>query len=222
MKDGLIKKLYYTAGEMRELECAGYNELIERAEEVSREKAEDLKRFAPAAMVEALQNADLEQEEIVSQRMFLLGLKSAVILLEEMSSGQVTGMTQAKESISDVKMHLSTCTIQAAGGGPGKVIDWSAVHKELDSVVLDVQEYPDNNKNHIIPALPDKEYKELCNILNNAYLGLPVKKTDILDHLRSHIFKDSISVDCDSVKELGTSPFVMRMQMVPVIASVKG
>lgn len=216
MMNELIEKLYYNVCDMpdenpmREESFHEHNMAAERA-------AAELKKFAPGALVEDLVTADFECCEIYGKGMFLLGLKSAMTLLECLHDP--VPLPPAKKPETEAAAGSDPICIQAIVSGTPKVADWTGIHKEIDSAMLDIPVKKSQENRYILPSLTRPEYETLCSILNDLYLGIPIPKTPESDHLRSRIFKSTTSVDAEAIQQLSGVPYVIRMENVPVIGT---
>lgn len=212
----LIEKLYYNVCDMpdgnpvREESFHEHNMAAEKA-------AAELKKFAPGALVEDLVTADFECCEIYGKGMFLLGLKSAMTLLECLHDPLPLPAVQKPEAAAG--SGSDPVRLQAIASGTTKITDWESIHKEIDAAMLDIPVKKSQENRYILPALTRPEYETLCSVLNDLYLGLPMPKTPETDRLRSRIFKSTTSIDAEAMEHLSGTPYVIRVETVPMIGT---
>lgn len=216
MKNELIEKLYYAACDLNELQNPAAAKRLSETYEVFDRKMAELKSVVPAAIITDLDEVCSEREELYGQAMFLLGLKSAVSLLQDMTDSE-----PCKSTDEEAKKHLklSNIALQATIMLPGKNIVWSDLMQAIDSCDLShCSKQEADEKSYILPALPTSEYIALCKLLNLGALGERIKPDNDLLRLKKHIFTATTALQDEALKAAGEKPFVLKMQAVPVIA----
>lgn len=218
MKNELIEKLYYAACDLKKLQNPAAGKKLTETYELFDRKMAELKSMVPAAALADIDEICSEREEAYGQAMFLLGLKSAVSLLQDMMNSE-----QDKPTTEEAQEHLklSDMALQTVITPNGKNIVWSELQQAIDNCDLSHCSKQVAKNSYILPALPSDEYITLCKLLNLSAMGERIKPDNDLYRLKKHIFAAATALQDDAVKAAGERPFVLKTQVVPIIGSMK-